>query len=132
MKYRDDLKVEFRAVPFGSFSGDHVLQYRISPDQDLTYYKEYSFLGFKFSIKRKYKTNWHDATKCLNYSSAYLYDESEVWGHPVFINSKKELNEYKERYKTIGEYFDYIDRINKTELNNYRCKRAQLDKTIWE
>ena len=42
MKYRRDLKVEFKAESYGSFSIYHVLMYRISPDQDLTYIEECS------------------------------------------------------------------------------------------
>ena len=56
MKYREDLKIEFKAEIFGSVGTYHVLMYRISPDQDLTYETEVSIFGlFKIKLKRKYK-----------------------------------------------------------------------------
>ena len=54
MKYREDLKIEFKAEIFGSVGTYHVLMYRISPDQDLTYIEERSFLGFKYKVKKKF------------------------------------------------------------------------------
>lgn len=48
---KEDLKIDLRAVPHGSSC--HVLQYRINPNQDLTYYKEHNwFFGLiKFKTK---------------------------------------------------------------------------------
>lgn len=133
MIYQDNLKIEFRAVPYSSMSDSHVLQFRISPEQDLTYNKEYLFFGFKINIKKKFKTNWHDATRCLNYPSAYLYEESEVWGHPIFVYSKTQLDVYKYKYKTIGEFFKQLDKENSKELQEYKIKRDNYltNKTIW-
>ena len=84
-------------------------------------------------MKKKYSTEWIDAVKFLNHPSAYLYDESEIHNHPVFIRDKKELNEYKEKYKTIGEYYDYINEINRKELNDYRDAREKYlsNRVIW-
>ena len=57
MKYLPHLKIEFCAVPYSS---EHVLQYRISPDQDLSYEEEKNILGlFKIKLKKKFKTDWH-------------------------------------------------------------------------
>ena len=55
---KEDLKIEFRAVPYAS--GSRVLEYRISPEQDLTYYVEKSYLWglIKFKSKCKYDTGW--------------------------------------------------------------------------
>lgn len=39
---KDNLKIEFRAVPYAH--EEKVLEYRISPEQDLTYYVEVSYL----------------------------------------------------------------------------------------
>ena len=53
MKYITDyknLKIQFRAVSFAKSS--HVLEYRVDPNQDLTYKKTVGFWIFKFSLKR--------------------------------------------------------------------------------
>ena len=63
MKYRNDLKIEFKAEIFGSSGNYHALMYRISPYQDLTYTEERSFLGFKYNIKKEFDTSWHKSTK---------------------------------------------------------------------
>ena len=44
MKYRNDLKIEFKAESYGSLGTYHVLMFRISPNQYLTYTEERSFL----------------------------------------------------------------------------------------
>ena len=99
MKYKNDLKIEFRAV---SYASKHVLEYRISPDQDLTYYNEYSFLKFfTFRIKKKYNTNWYKAWWFFNYGTAYLYPESEVDLHPIFIYKQLDLESFKFKFPTI-------------------------------
>ena len=54
MVYRENLKIQFRAVAYGH--SNHVLEYRIDPNQDLTYEKTYGFWIFKFTIKRKFST----------------------------------------------------------------------------
>lgn len=51
MIYRNDLKIEFKAEPYGLGGNYHVLIYRISPDQDLTYYEYQSFLGLNLNVK---------------------------------------------------------------------------------
>lgn len=50
----NNLKIDLRAVPYSDTS--HVLEYRINPNQDLTYYKEHSLLFglIKFKTKHKY------------------------------------------------------------------------------
>ena len=50
MIYRNDLKIEFKAEIYGQ-GIYHVLMYRISPNQDLNYIEERSFLGFKHKVK---------------------------------------------------------------------------------
>ena len=53
MDYKD-LKIQFRAVSFAK--SKRVLEYRVDPNQDLTYEKTNGFWIFKFSVKRKYST----------------------------------------------------------------------------
>ena len=123
MKYRDDLKIEFRVVPYASA---HVLEYRINPDQDLTYYNEYSFLKFfTFRIKKKYDTNWNKAWRFFNYVTAYRYPESEVDPHPIFIYKQSDLESFKINFPTIGSFFTYLDDISDREREKHKRAREK-------
>lgn len=119
--YRDDLKVELKATQFSGTS--HQLMYRISPDQDLTYYKEYSFLGIKFKIKRKFSTKWRAAYQYLNYPSAHLYSEEPV--NPVLFHNTKQFLEWKNECKTMGDFFNKLDAIDQKELNKWKIAREK-------
>lgn len=123
MKYRRDLKVEFKAESYGSFSIYHVLMYRISPDQDLTYIEECSFLGFKFKRKRTFDTSWHEAYQYLNYPSASHYDEPQT--NPVLMNKQEEFEEWKSSCKTMGEFFDRLNKINEKEISEWKKDREK-------
>ena len=122
MKYRNDLKIEFKAETYGSSGRYHVLMYRISPDQDLTYIEERSFLGFKYKVKKKFDTSWHKAYQYLNFPSACQYDEPQT--NPILMDDQKEFEEWKQ-YKTIGEFFDRLDKINEKEINEWKQDREK-------
>ena len=131
-KFRD-FKIEFRAVPYGS---EHVLEWRISPDQNITYEKEVKILGL-FKIKRikKYDTKWHQPLVFTNYPSAYLYSKESGDPYlPIFVRKKKDLEEIKRRYKTYGEFFDHIDEYEAKEEAEWRIQRDEyLDNhKVWE
>ena len=87
-KYTKKLKIEFRAVPYAT--DKHVLEYRISPNQDLSYENEISWLWglIKFKVKHKFETNWHREYKFLNYQSAYLYEQEHNY-LTVFVDDRK-------------------------------------------
>ena len=123
MKYKNDLKIEFKAEPYGRSAIYHVLMYRISPDQDLTYYEVHSFLGFKFTIKRKFNTSWHEAYNYLNYPSACYYDEPQT--NPVLMRNQKEFEEWKTSCKTIGDFFARLDEINKPQIEKWKIDREK-------
>lgn len=133
MKYFPHLKIEFRAVPYSS---EHVLEYRISPDQDLTYYVEKSILGlFKITLKRKFKPTWYQINMFRNYPGAYLYSkESGDTYLPIFIRDKSDLKWYKEKFKTVGEFLDYVkgeDAVEEAKWKVMRDKYLENNK-IWE
>jgi hypothetical protein len=86
MIYRDDLKIEFKAVPYGSSGLYHRLMYRISPDQDLTYYKEYSFLGIKFKLKKKFDTSWQNGWQYLTWGES-CGSEAEPTTNPMIAKN---------------------------------------------
>ena len=118
--YNNDLKIEFRAVPY---STSHVLEYRISPDQDLSFETEESFLGIKYKRKRKYQTNWHQPLIFLNYPGAYHETADDCYS-PIFIRKKKDLEEFKIKFKTIGEFRDWQDKEIKRERNEWQIERT--------
>lgn len=123
MKYRNDLKIEFKAEIFGSVGIYHVLMYRISPDQDLTYTEERSFLGFKYKVKKEFDTSWHKAYQYLNYPLANQYSEPQT--NPVLMKKKKEFEEWKTNCKTMGEFFARLDKINEKEIEEWKRDREK-------
>lgn len=122
MKYRNDLKIEFKAELYGSTGRYRVLMYRISPDQDLTYIEERSFLGFKYKVKKKFDTSWHEAYQYLNFPSACQYNEPQT--NPILMDDQKEFEEWKQ-YKTMGEFFNRLDKINEKEINEWKLDREK-------
>lgn len=123
MKYRNDLKIEFKAETYGSLGTYHVLMYRISPNQDLTYTEERSFLGFKFNVKKKFDTSWHEAYQYLNCPGDCHYNEPQTI--PVLMKNQKEFEEWKTSCKTMGEFFDRLDKINEKEINEWKQDREK-------
>lgn len=123
MKYRNDLKVELKAETYGLSGNYHVLMYRISPDQDVTYYEDRSFLGFKYNVKRKFDTSWHKAYQYLNYPSAHMYSEPQT--NPVLLGKIEEFEEWKTNCKTIGDFFARLDEINKQEIEEWKRDREK-------
>lgn len=122
MKYRNDLKIEFKAESYGSSGTYHVLMYRISPNQNLNYTEERSFLGFKFKVKCKFDTSWHEAYQYLNFPSSCQYDEPQT--NPVLMKEHEEFKEWKS-CKTIGEFFERLDKINEIEINEWKRDREK-------
>lgn len=96
--YNNNLKIEFRAVPY---STSHVLEFRISPDQDLNYEVEKSFFGIKYKKKNKYSTSWRQPTRFLNYPSAYLYNEEDCY-LPIFVKIGKILKILNQNIKQLA------------------------------
>lgn len=122
MKYRNDLKVEFKGRVYGTSGTYHVLMYRISPDQDLTYTEERSFLGFKYKVKKEFDTSWHEAYQYLNYPGAEEYDEPQT--NPVLIRGYEEFEEWKQ-CKTMGEFFDRLGKVNEREIDEWKRHREK-------
>lgn len=132
MKYREDLEIEFRAVPYG---GKHVLEYRISPDQDITYKKTFKFLCIEFNIKKKFNTNWYKACEFLNWPglSNSSWDKSEGY-LPLFIHKKSDLVWYKYTFHTIGDFFKYIEEKDAKEMAEFEKEREEFinKNKIWK
>lgn len=133
-KFRRDLKIEFRAVPY-ALDSIHILEYRISPNQDLTYEENVSWLWglIKFKRNRKFSTKWIEAGQFQNYPSAYLYEEDHNY-LPIFIREKNDLEEFKYKYKTIGDFYDMIDKHDAKEKAKWQIERDKYLENLgtWE
>ena len=122
--YNKNLKIEFRAVPY---STSHVLEYRISPDQDLSYETEVSIFGlFKIKLKRKYKTNWHQPCTFVNYPGSERYSKESGEPYlPIFVHDKDEFKKIQSSFKTIGEFFDYVNEVESKEEAKWQKARNE-------
>ena len=119
MKYRDDLKIEFKAEVYGRY---HRLKYRISPDQDLTYYTKHSIFGFTLRIKHKYSTKWQYPNQYLNWPGACEYSTEPVL--PVLCD-RDEFEKWKNECPTIGEFYKRLNDIDENELKAWAKDRAE-------
>ena len=123
MSYIEDLKVEFKGESFGSTGTYHVLMYRISPNQNLNYYEEHSFLGFKYKVKKKVDTSWYRAVQYLNYPLSERYSEPQT--NPVLLENIEEFEEWKTNCKTMGDFFARLDEINTKEIEDWKQNRKK-------
>ncbi len=122
---KEDLKIEFRGVPF---SNTHILEYRISPDQDITYTKEVSLLWglIKFTRTYKYDTTWHEIKIFKCWSTSYYYpitdDFHQSW---IFLHNQSELDWLKNNFHTLKEFDNYIAEWNLKEREKYTKEREK-------
>lgn len=134
---KENLKIDLRAVPFGT-SDNHVLEYRISPDQDLKYYKEHRWLWglIKFRTVAKYSTKWIQPVRFFNCLTSYRYNENDSFSndHPIFVRSKEALEKFKTMFQTYGQFMDWYWEEDAKQRSEYRKKREEyLEKmSIWE
>lgn len=122
---RDNLKIEFRAVPYGEES--HVLEYRISPKQDITYYKEKRLFGiFKYRRKCEYSTSWQKIMVFECGLTSHYYDVDKWINYmPIFCNNQDTLDWFKRTFQTLGAFEEYIVEREKPELEKYWAKRQK-------
>lgn len=131
-----NLKIDLRAVPYSDRS--HVLEYRINPNQDLTYYKEHSLLFglIKFKTKHKYSTKWIQPVRFYNSLISYRYDENDSYSNnfPIFVNSKEALEKFKTMFQTYGEFIDWYLEEDIKQRSKYRKERKEYLESmgIWE
>ncbi len=130
---KEDLKIEFRAVPYGE---SHVLEYRISPSQDLKYYKEHCwFWGLiKFRAVSKYSTKWVQPRIFCNHTLAYKNTEEDPDNYfPIFIWKRKDLEQFKNNYNIYGEFLKWYNEEDQKERIAYRKAHSEyeIESSIW-
>lgn len=121
---KDNLKIQFRAVPYAHES--KALEYRISPNQDLTYYEDVRYLWglIKFRRKREYDTNWTSIRIFVCNLTSHYYDVDDEWNYmPIWCNTQNTLNWYKRTFDTFGAFERYISDKEKREMEKYWVKR---------
>lgn len=128
-----DLKIEVRAVIHVEGLSNRVLEYRISPDQDVSY--EIDAEGWWQRLEKRlfpkkyvgcYGTYWVRPHVFANYTLAYLYDEdNDLNWIPIWIKDKKEFEHYKNKFKTYGDLKDWMDEWNETNIAVWKKRREE-------
>ena len=115
-----NLKIEVRAVIFLKGHDNRVLEYRLSPDQELTEKIEPSnaleaveriFLPWKY--EKKYDSYWIQPKVFQEniIMGHYEFENDWNWG-PVWVRSQKQFEEMKEMFKTYGDLEDWFENRN--------------------
>ena len=136
---KDNLKIQLRSVPYASYS--HVLEYRIDPNQDITYEavpnnffgKLLKKIGWKFI--KTFDTSWHQPQVFMNWVSMALYefDDSFNWG-PIWCDSKNTLENFKRQFVTYGDLRRYIEEKTNESYKRWKIERDKYlenKKTIY-
>ena len=127
---KDKLKIQLRAVPFASYS--RALEYRIDPEQELTYEKEPSnfferiLKKFGFKLIRTYNTSWKQPRQFSNPLTMELYDfrDDFNWG-PIWCDNQDSLDYYKRMFKTYKDLQDYLTEVNTKGYENWKKARTE-------
>ena len=127
---RDDLKIQFRGIHYTGKS--HVLQYRIDPDDERNTYiktKKYLFGLIKLDVLMSYACKWITVIIFKGY-----YDNADEYSYlnygPILVNSKKDVDLYRDRVKTIGQFEDYIKNKEAKNYEKYKANREAYLKNI--
>ena len=131
---REDLNIEFRAIPYATH--DHALQYRVDPNDKRNYYEEEKTKLFgliKYKIKKKYdECYWKTVNIFVGWEDWAEYSSHVNW-QPIWIRNKEELEDFKRKYKTIGQFESYLkEKHDKTykkwskEREDYLNKRKPI------
>lgn len=123
---KDNLKIEFRAVPY--VHETKVLEYRISPEQDLTYYDDVNLLWglIKFKRKKKYSTKWKQVQE-FHCSFLSQYNDVYHWLNyvPIWCNNQETLNWFKRTFETYGAFEKYVADRERAEYEKYWLRREK-------
>lgn len=124
------LKIQLRAVSFAIHS--HVLEYRIDPNQDITYEEEptnfikrlLKKLGWKFV--KTFNTSWHQPQVFrdpLSMGEHDFYDDFN-WG-PIWCDTKEVLEHFKSKFKTYGDLITYLEEDTMKCHKKWQVERAK-------
>lgn len=128
---REDLNIEFRAIPYATF--DHALQYRVDPNDERNYYEETKtkrkwFRLTKYKVKKQYDNcDWITVKIFVGWENWAEYESHVNW-QPIWIRNKEDLECYKNKYKTIGQFESHLkDEHDKTYEKWSKDREAYLN-----
>lgn len=122
-KHYADLNIQFRAVPYGQHGDHKVIEYRAEPS---TYYKEFSLFNglIHFHIKRHSRKRWTQPQIFRYFDGNEIYHESDFLNYaPLWVYNQKDLDWYKEKFKTIGEFLEWCSERESKEYEKYKYHR---------
>lgn len=137
----EDLKIELRAVIYVEGSNGRVLEFRFSPDQDLSY--EVEPRGWWQRLEKKwhpdryvehYSTYWHRPKVMSDNSLAYLCaQDASINQIPIWVKDKNQFQDYKDKFKTYRDLLDWMAEWNRVNVEKWRNKRIELlgDRSDW-
>ena len=123
---KNDLKIELRSALYTSSDDSRVLEYRISPEQDITYYKEVKLFGMTlFKLRRKYSCEW---------VRPYVFWTSDVVAqlqcnpdiHPIWLHSRHEFENFKMTINTYGDMMNLIKKMDNEASKKHNEMRKEF------
>ena len=122
---KNDLKVELRSALYTSSCDSRVLEYRINPDQDVTYYKEVKLFGVTlFKLKRKYSCDWiRPRVFWTSDSTAQMHCNPDI--HPIWLNSMHDFEYIKMTIHTYGDMMALIKKMDDEAVKEHNEMREE-------
>ena len=122
---KNDLKVELRSALFMSSDDSRVLEYRISPEQDLTYYKEVKLFGLTlFKLRREYSCKWiMPFTYWTSDIIAQFHYKPDI--HPIWLDSMDDFENLKQTIHTYGDIRNLIKKMNAEAVKEHKEMRKE-------
>lgn len=120
---RKNLRIQFRGIQYGGHS--HALQYRIDPSDNHNGYietKKYLFGLIKRDILKTYNCNWITCRIFTGYLD-FADEHNELNYGPIWISNKDDVKFYKDRFKTIGQFEEYLDNKSSENYKRYKINR---------
>ena len=107
---RGDLKIQFRSVKNDNNSALRVIEYRVNPNQDITYkkYMKLLFGLFNITLTRKYSTEWIRPCIYTFWQLTKEFGTCPVYTSEKFHSVMYNLQWFKNKFKTIKEFEDWI------------------------
>lgn len=129
---KKDLKIELRGVWYSSARINRVLEYRISPDQDLSIRIEPRNVLErieKFLLPWKYESKWSTDwfrvqvfSKNNSDMGSREFENDYNWG-PYWIYKKEQFEKLKEDLKTYGDLKEMVDKWNNEMWSVWKRER---------
>lgn len=122
---KNDLKVELRSALFMSSDDSRVLEYRISPEQDITYYKEIKLFGLTlFKLRSKYSCDWI-RPRVFWTSNIEAQLHCNPYMHPIWLNKMQDFENFKKTIHTYGDIMNLIKKMDDEAIKEHNEMREE-------